>query len=285
MTGSSIFTPEQFAEFDRRGVLRVPGLLSAERVGRARDHVQSRLALLGLWRDGAWRLDDKPRPQWPDPGLTASRLIGNKHPDLEALIYEPRLLAAVDALLEGHAFDREIFKRPQVLFSLPNAGRWTVPTGWHVDSPRLASGQRPGVQLFAFLDTVEPSGGGTLAVAGSHRLFNEGRAILAKELRQLLRREAFFHTLYSPDSAHRADRARLLDHVGAIGDMALQVVEFTGAPGDAYLMDLRVTHAAAPNATTRPRMMATHRFWRADLMPELAQTHGWTPTAKQDQRC
>jgi hypothetical protein len=275
MTDHSIFTAQQLAEFDRRGILRVPGLLSADRVGRARAYVQSRLALLGLWRDGAWRLDERPRPQWPDRGLQVSRAIGARRPDIEALIDEPRLLEAVDALLEGHAFDREMFKRPQVLFSLPNADRWVAPTGWHMDSPRLASGRRPGVQLFTFLDTVEPCGGGTLAVAGSHRLLNEGRVILAKELRQLLRREEFFRALYSKarDSVH--DRVRLLNDIGLVGGVELQVVEFTGAPGDAYLMDLGLLHAVAPNATARPRMMATHRFWRADIVPELAQAFGW----------
>jgi len=202
-------------------------------------------------------------------------VIDNRRPELEALIDEPALLAAVDTLLEGRPFDRALFKRPQVLFSLPNADEWTVPTGWHVDAPRLASGRRPGVQLFAFLDTVEARGGGTLVVSGSHRLFNDGRFILAKELARLLRREDFFRALYSEAPAPAGERARLLGHVGAVGEVALEVVELTGAPGDAYLTDLRLLHAVAPNAAARPRMMATHRFWRADVIAELALAHGW----------
>src|SRR6266404_129876 len=154
MTRNRILTPEQIAEFDRRGVLRFAGLLSVDRVRRAREYVQDRLALLGLWRDGEWRLGDHPRPQWPKTGPKASKTIGNKHPDVEALLDEPALLGAVDALLDGHPFDRELFKRPQVLFSLPNTHTWIVPAGWHVDAPRLPSGRRPGVQLFTFLDTV-----------------------------------------------------------------------------------------------------------------------------------
>ena len=117
-----------------------------------------------------------------------------RHPDFEALLEEPALLAAVEALLGGGAFDRIVYPRPAVLFTLPNSDTWTVPTGWHVDTPRLASGRRPGVQLFTFLDTVEPRGGGTLVVAGSHRLLNEGRFVRVIELRQLLCREAFFRT-------------------------------------------------------------------------------------------
>ena len=55
----------------------------------------------------------------------------------------------------------------------------------------------------------------------------------------------------------------------------LQVMEVTGAPGDAWLMDLRVLHASAPNAGDRPRVMVTHRFERADLLPEVAEAWGW----------
>ena len=275
MSRPSIVTPEQLDELDRRGVLHVPGLFSSDRVRRAREHVQCRLARLGLWKDGAWCLGALPRPEWPATGLKTSEAIGNKHPDVEALLEEPALVGIVDALLEGSPFDRTVCRRPQVLFTLPNARAWTVPTGWHVDIPRLASGGRPGVQLFAFLDTVEPRGGGTLVIAGSHRLLNEGRSLRAKDLRRLLCREAFFRELFTetPDGAR--DRAGLLGRTAAVDDVALEVVELTGAPGDAYFMDLRALHTSAPNAAGHPRIMATHRFVRADLVQELAETFGW----------
>ena len=275
MTQISTLTPEQHDTFRREGVLRLEGLLSAEPVRRAREAVLGRLQQLGLWKDGAWRLNDAPRPAWPDRGLRAKE-IGNKHAALEALIEEPRLLAAVDALLDGRAFDRALYKRPQLLFSLPNAGAWTVPNGWHVDSPRLASGACPGVQLFTFLQPVEPRGGGTLVVAGSHRLLNEGRFIRAEEIRRRLRGEPFFRELYSDAPADAVERARLMDETVTLGDAALRLVELTGAPGDAWFVDMGVLHTGAPNARDVPRMMATHRFLRADLAAELADGFGWT---------
>ncbi len=276
MIGTSILTPQQLGEFERRGILRIPGLLSTDRVRRAREYVQFRLARLGLWKDGAWCLGvPNTRPQWPATGLKTSKAIGNKHPDLEALLEEPALIAAVEALLEGEAFDRAIYKRPQVLFTLPNSDRWTVPAGWHVDIPRLPSGKRPGLQLFTFLDTLEPRGGGTLVIAGSHRLLNEGRSIRAQEFRHLLAREAFFRELYDESANRIADRARLLGQAGTMDGIALEVMELTGAPGDAYLADLRLLHTAAPNAADRPRMMATHRFVPLDIMQELATVFGW----------
>ena len=188
----------------------------------------------------------------------------------------PALLAAVDVLLEGRPFDRELFKRPQVLVTLPNIEAWTVPTGWHADPPRLASNRRPGVQLFACLDTVQPRGGGTLVVAGSHRLLNEGRVILTGEMHRLFAREGFFRALFSDAAEGAADRSGLLNHAGAVGDVALELMELTGEPGDAYLVDLRLLHTTAPNASDRPRLMATHRFWDAEVIKELAEVHRWT---------
>jgi len=49
----------------------------------------------------------------------------------------------------------------------------------------------------------------------------------------------------------------------------------TGTPGNAWFTDLRLLHTAVPNATDRPRMMATHRFVPADVMQELATVVGW----------
>lgn len=118
------------------------------------------------------------------------------------------------------------------------------------------------MQLFAFLDTVDPRGGRTLVVAGAHRLFNLGRAIRARPLGQLMRREAFFGALCRDAVEEAWDHARLMNHAGAVGDIVLEVLELTGGSGDAYRVDLRAVHAAARNATDRPRMMATHRFWR-----------------------
>jgi hypothetical protein len=274
MTSTVTLTPKQLDEFDRRGVLRLTGLLCAERVRRALEYVQLRLARSGLWKDGAWCLGSIPRPRWPSTGLM-SKAIGNKHPDIKALLDEPALVAIVGELLGGCPFERALWRRPQVLFTLPNSDTWTVPTHWHADVPRLASGRSPGVQLFTFLDTVRPRGGGTLVVAGSHRLLREGRVVKVKEMRSLLCREAFFRDLYSRSQPNFEDRVRLLGKTAAVNDVALEVVELIGAPGDAYLMDLRVLHTGAPNATEHPRIMATHRFVRTDIMKELTAAYEW----------
>jgi ectoine hydroxylase-related dioxygenase (phytanoyl-CoA dioxygenase family) len=268
-------TRQQLDTFVSQGVLHVKGLLSPDRVRRAREVVLRRLEQRGLWKAGAWRLDAAPRPKWPDRGLKASKVIGNKYAEIADLLDEPALCATVDALLGGRPFDRTVFKRPQVLFTLPNADTWTLPsTGWHSDSPRLPSGAFPGLQLFTFLDTVEPRGGGTLVIAGSHRLDN-GRTTRPSELRRAFGREAFFHELFSEE---RTSECPALPS-GSVGDIPLRVVELTGAPGDVWLLDLRILHCGAPNAAEKPRMMATYRYVRADLMRELAEVFGWSEMA------
>lgn len=278
MTQTFTLSPQQRDAFKRSGILRLDGLLSAEGVRRAREAVLRRLEPLGLWKAGAWHLDALPRPQWPHTGLKTSEVIGNRHPELAALIEESALAAAIDALLEGCPYERPgPNRRPQVLFTLPNAQTWTVPSGWHSDRPRLASGQSAGVQLFAFLDLVEARGGGTLAIAGSHHLLNEGRHIRPSEFKRLLRADPFFADLLAadPPADSPQDRADLLQRTGAVGKVPLRIVEMTGGPGDAWLMDLRVLHVGSPNATERPRMMLTFRYERSDLLHEVADAFGW----------
>ena len=159
-------------------------------------------------------------------------------------------------LLDGQPFSA--LSEAQLLFTLPNATQWTVPHAlWHVDLPRFPESDPPGVQIFTFLDTVLPGGGGTLVVAGSHRLANEGRRIRSAEVKKILKREPYFQALFSE---HETDRQRFLDEPVPVGDITLQVVELCGEPGDVFFTDLRLLHTIAPNASRAPRIMLTQRF-------------------------
>jgi hypothetical protein len=251
-------TEAQTHELDTRGVIRLAGLLPPEPVRAAREAVLRRLGERRLWPIEARR---EPMPRWPDPGVTA-KAIGKRHPELEALFELPQIASLTGEVLASAPVDRAMFNRPQLLVTLPNAAGWTAAnSGWHADLPRLASGGRPGVQLFVLLDEVAPQAGGTLVVAGSHRLFDDGRFIRAKDLTGLLQDIPFFRNLRSGSEP------------GGGGEF--EVVEMTGAAGDAWLIDLRLLHSAAPNASQRPRMMATWRYLRADLVDEIAAGFGW----------
>ncbi|HEY1425644.1 MAG TPA: phytanoyl-CoA dioxygenase family protein [Caulobacteraceae bacterium] len=260
----------QRTEFAERGLLRLAGLIPTEPIDRAREVVLARLSQRGLWQDGAWRLDALPRPQYPATGLKTGRAIGHGHPELAALTRAPDLLAMVDQLLDGHPFDRRFwYSHPQVLFTLPNADVWRLPRGWHTDGICMASNAIPGVQMFGFLDPVGPGGGGTLVVAGSHRLVNEGRPMRIREITRRLKREPFFRELMagrcSADGAFPKAR---------VGEVLVEVLELTGEPGDVWLTDMRLLHSGAPNAADRPRMMLTCRFVRVDALREIAKAYG-----------
>jgi hypothetical protein len=270
---SSSLTPEQQSSFERRGVVRLPGLLPAALVEAARAVVHRRLETLGLWQDGAWRLDAVPKPEWPASGIKSpGKVIGNKHPEFEALFATPALNGLVDELMEGRAVDRRIYPRPQLLITLPNADAWMLPPGWHTDAPRLASGRRPGMQAFALLEPTGPRGGGTLVVAGSHRLA-EGRFMRAADLHRALGPEPFFRRWWRGTPTPWPDGEPL--PTGAVQNLPVEVMELTGEPGDVWMMDLRTLHTGAPNAGAGPRVMITNRYIARDVTREIAEGMGW----------
>lgn len=264
-----MLTNDQQAEFDFYGVLKVNSLLSTQAISRARTSVVSRFEGLGFSRHGNWCLEGKARSSWPDKGYSA-KSIGNKIEDVERLLDEPGVKPIVDELLAHADLDRQFFKRPQILVTLPNEGEWCMPKGgWHVDIARVASGRRPGVQVFILLSEIKPQGGGTLVVSGSHRLLNDGDFIRSRDVTKLLRKEPFFRELMS-DAYPSIDGFLNPDNSKSAPQHSdLSVIELTGSPGDAYFMDMRAIHSAAPNMSDEPRMMATHRFLRADVASEL----------------
>jgi hypothetical protein len=275
-----ILTPEQRATFLRDGLIRLPGFLPAERVAAAQAVVFAALERGGFWRDGAWRLpDEKPVP--PAHGPSASKLIGNKHPELAALFDEDPARALLETLLEGQKADRRIYRRPMSLFTLPQAGAWTMANNWHTDAPRLASRRAPGVQLFTFLSPVGPRGGGTMAIAGSHRLLEDGRFLTAKQMRHELGREPYFRQLWRSEPLVWPAEAEY--PAGAAFNLPLRVVEMTGEPGDVWLMDLRTFHTASHNAAEVPRVMITQRFIRREVVREIAEGMGWIKGGAADE--
>lgn len=249
-----MLTPKQLSEFEDRGLVRVAGLLPLERVAILRDALITHLERKGLWHEGGWSPSLPSLDASPAAGFKLAREI-KRHPALRELI-APEVLDVIGQLTGGKPV-RPMMDAAQVLFTLPNANDWSVPSSvWHLDLPRLPGAGLPGVQLFTFLNQVEPHCGGTLVVAGSHRLLG-GQFIRSRDVKKRLKREPWFADLFS-GNVH--DRARFVDRPGRAGHVPVQVVELTGRPGDVYLVDIRLLHTLAPNAGAVPRMMATQRF-------------------------
>ena len=251
-----MFTPIERENFAVHGLIKRENFLPPEKLADARNVIFQQLAAAGIWRDGGWSLDQATRSTELTAGMALVKPL-DRHQTLIELV-SGEAPAAASALVN----DRPVFPmspHPGLLFTLPNATTWTVPhQNWHLDMPRLPDGSVPGVQIFACLERVEPGGGGTLAVTGSHRLLNKkGVRLSSADLRKQLKRERYFAELMADKTA---DRLRFMREVGHVGDIGLQVVEMVGEPGDVYFMDLRVLHTAAPNIRPIPRLMLTQRY-------------------------
>jgi hypothetical protein len=270
-------TQRQREQFDLAGVLHLPQLFSPKLLERAQAAVRRKLATCGLWSDGAWHLDAIPRPVWPDNGWKSpSKTLADRRSDVAALLEDVGLQGGVNSLLDGRPFERSAVS-PHLLFTLPNAERWFLPSLWHIDAPRLASGAFPGVQTFILLEDVVGRGGGTAIMAGSHKLLNDGRTIRPKHLAGLLiQQHAFFCPLFGKQTLY-FEPGTALPRAQCAG-VEIQVMELTGQAGDVWFMDLRVLHATAPNASDRPRIMVTSRYHRSDLREEVAEA--WRSTRR-----
>lgn len=258
-------TSAEIEAFQLRGLFLRKNFLPAEKVARARQSAFDYFEKEGLWRDGDWRLDElSPLER----GAATPRLVRglNSRKEIVELIGEEVRGGVAELLDNGATFT--FSDKVQVLLTLPNAENWTVPhRNWHVDLPRCAGGGTPGVQIFTFLDVVEPSGGGTLVVAGSHRLANENGRISSAQVKKILKRETYFRELTSEEGAARR---RFLQEPATIGDVEVQVLELHGEPGNVYFADPRLLHTVAPNARDKPRLMITQRFLLESIREESA---------------
>lgn len=255
-----MLTAQQKQTFAQDGLLHLPGLIDTDLVTKVR---------VLLWRHLESRLICRDDPgSWPR-GLVSKLQAVSAHHSVQDLCVDSVWRVAGD-LLGAQSLAGTSAQLVQLLVSFPDADNWQVPAKmWHLDIPRLTDGaRRPGVQPFFFLDEVAPGGGGTVVVAGSHRLLvGQGQRIASADVKvALAKRYDWFADLMNKSDT---DRDRFLQVGGNADDVPVRVVELTGKPGDVVLMDMRALHAPAPNASGQPRLMATARLIDQDLVPEL----------------
>jgi len=201
-------------------------------------------------------------------------------------IVNQKVHAVLDQLLGADRWERsEFWGVPLVSFpgAFPEApDGWFLPhQGWHLDAPVVrALPDLYGVRMFTCLSKLEPQGGATLAVAGSHRLAQALTAArgLAKmrsgDVRKgLIRHHRWMRELCSVDAPlNRIERFMNTDT--AVEDVQVRVIEMTGEPGDVYLAHPLIMHAASPNCLAQPRLALTSTVylrgidWNALYGPE-----------------
>ncbi len=245
-------------ELETRGITRVNGLLSEAEVRVARDIIYEIASEHDLYTSTGWQRSQS-RFGVHKPFRAAINAL--THSDRFPNLVSDSLIEVAEDLLGEPV--TPLHPGQQLLFTLPSAISWSVPNDvWHVDFPRLGKLGPPGLQMFTFIEDVQPKGGGTLVIAGSHRLLNTSNVIRSKKLKQLLRKEPYFRSLFDVE---RAPITSLENTAGSGGNLDMEIVELTGRVGDVYFMDLRVLHTLAPNASETARLMLTCRLPRVAI--------------------
>ena len=274
---------EDLQTFAECGLVQVKNQIPSALALAAKDYVYARLSKAGLWADGQWTVA-KPEEDaaWVVPdGRQKKALSGVSSSRLFKELLTPDVLVIARQLVGGE----EVIPTPphmQFLFTPPNAHQWRLPHSmWHIDFPRTGDVGWAGLQMFTFLQRLEPGGGGSVVVAGSHRLLNDAGILPSKTFRRRLAREEYFRALMDKNNS---DRQRFLKEVVYINDAPLKVVELTGEPGDVYFADLRLLHSIAPNTANLPRMMVTQRLLRASIAEQMQDVYATVDRRRQARR-
>ena len=273
-----MLSQEEKESFVKWGFVKIDALIPNEVVDPIREAVLDRLRRHGFWGEEGW---EAPADAEAEKRLRNTiKEISRSSKSLRPILTE-RVLSYARDLVSGD----EVEMSPpitQFLFTAPSSyvmnhdgrwnGEWEVPRSiWHLDMPRSRSIGPPGPEMFTFLNKVEPEGGGTLILAGSHRLLNDVDYLSSKGVKRKLKRHAYFRELTGKGDG---DRSRFLEEIGDIDNVPVKVVELTGDPGDVYFVDLRLLHSLGANTSDQPRMMIAQRMPRQEAFNALMATVG-----------
>lgn len=252
--GRSVLSAEQLHDFDKWGYVRVPQALSEEFVERVRTVI---------WREveaqyGMVETDPSTwRPEWC--GINKDKIDGYARTQVTQ-----RLSDAISQIL-GEGLWRPIRTYGGLLMTIPepNARAWeAVGIGWHFDNdPRFYLSGFDDLMLFTFYSSVEAQGGGTLALAGSHRLietFLQSNEVADYDGNTLTKAFMKWHPylaqLQGLQPREHPDAYRI-GTVSEVNGIEVCVAEFTGEPGEAILCHPALLHAGSRNPSNQPRIM------------------------------
>lgn len=255
---------EHLTEYADRGIINFKELIPSSLIEQTRDNVYTRLEKHEIWINESWNY-----------GKNKSLKLALRGAD-KSNLFKSLLTKQVQDISKKLLNDKQVVPLLlQLLFTPPNTdnfGRnnpdtWIVPPNiWHTDYPRLGTAASPGTQMFAFLDQVDPGGGGTLLIAGSHRLLNDKGILQSKSVKRRLSKERYFQRLFDKTDSNRNE---LSSFSGRMDNVPLEAIELTGNPGDVYFADLRLLHSLAANTSKRPRIMVTQRLITASVEARL----------------
>jgi hypothetical protein len=255
---------EQREEFERCGMLRLPGAIPAKDTDKMCDSVWSALRRHYDVRRG-------------DPATWKALRITGTHDlpkyDTFAQVGSAQVREALDELL-GRGNWEPPERWGSLLVAFPESREpWTVPhQGWHLDFPATRSLQGLfAVRIFTCLAKLALGGGGTLFVAGSHRIVdglarreNVEKLKSSDARKALIRSCPWVAALCSADGGDERVQ-RFMGRSEVVEDAELRVEQMTGEPGDVMLTHPYLLHAVATNCSSDPRIVLSSSVYRSGV--------------------
>lgn len=246
-------------DFDRDGAVVVRGAFDASGMADA------------LWGhlERRYRKARGDQSTWTPGGLGKGLTSFGKKSGVFAAVGSPRVSDALTSVLGPIWHERERWGAPLVTFGTPGAPWDVTRNNWHMDMPAAAPVYA--ARMFAFLAPVRPRGGGTLLLAGSHRLAEKHPGMSSSDFRKLLAgKSEWFADLWGGGGDDRVQR--FMVEGTSVDGIDVRVVELTGEPGDVVVWHQSLLHAISPNCLIQPRMMLTHTAYRGPA--RVRQAHG-----------
>lgn len=267
-TGTATSLLETFA---RTGIVALHEVFSADEATEMR---------AAVWRD-LYHTDGVQRDDpttWHRQTPVRKLARAKRDRSFQAMFGEPvRRLA--DALLgEGWTISGGF---GNLLVSFPDTSHWRLPGkegSWHSDLPPYAIvDPLPSLRLFVVFGDVPPQGGGTLLVAGSHRMVgrfvetypefarsNEGHDVYLRS-NPWLAELTQAHLPAAPDLKQDEDRRRrFMDTATDVDGIPAQVIEACGKPGDVCVCHPWTIHCKPPHAGDHPRFLRSPSLFRPE---------------------
>ena len=263
-------------EFEQSGIIRLNNFFPPNIIFPVQERIYTSFEKRGIRKNGTWQYNDNNFLDLPESEVKLIRKELTKIKELRSFDND-NLLNSVSMISDNRITSpKGEQKGPwQILITLPNTTKWVVPhLMWHLDFPRLPNNQLPGVQMFTFLDSVKPQGGGTLVVSGSHQLLNNQRVTSSKEVKKTLEREEkYFTRLFS---SQVENREKLLLENGQAGEVNLRIIELTGEPGDLLFSGLAITTYSCSKCLEQTKA-AAKTFGHPDMMlvPVVGTQASW----------